>query len=116
MRGLITFNHSGRLSFKTAEPDLGALKGVSPEVIRVIVRGITQDSRLARYRTKMESISDLSEALQVATTLMEAIYDPESMEIDSGCGAVGGHRHICTITPRDGFVWIEEPANSRVVD
>jgi hypothetical protein len=70
----------------------------------------TDDPRLAAYRRrapdKEEDLS-LSEAIKVAEMYIRACCDPAARQMDQDCASIGGHIHIATITPAEGFKWVE---------
>ncbi len=71
------------------------------------------DERLSAYRTPaMEKPKDftLAEAAEVATNYIRACDSDVGREIDPVvCPGIGGHTHIATITPTDGFKWLIPP-------
>lgn len=54
-----------------------------------------------------------AQAINVARNIVAAQCDPEALQIDPACIAMGGHVHVCTITP-DAFRWIIEPLKGTV--
>jgi hypothetical protein len=72
----------------------------------------TDDSRFASYRRAApESSQDLplAEAIEVARNYIRACSDPNSAALDEKCKGIGGHIHIATIKPGEGFRWIDPP-------
>jgi hypothetical protein len=80
----------------------------SPHVMRVLF-GKNETGKLASYRQKCHTghTMTLSEAVEVAFNVVKAHCDPEALLIDPEvCAAIGGHIHISTITPQNGFEWV----------
>jgi hypothetical protein len=48
----------------------------------------------------------LSEAIKVSEGYIRACSSPEAIQMDAKCAGIGGHIHIATITPKDGFRWV----------
>lgn len=75
------------------------------------------DNRLAHRMTPVldkfgnEEELSLSEAIDVATQLIQACDDPIARETEPMCSTVGGHLHLAVITLDDGFRWIVAPAS-----
>jgi hypothetical protein len=77
----------------------------------------SKDQRLSPYRTAgVERIADevrklqptlaMEDAIEAALNYVRACSDPDLRQIDpDNCGGIGGHIHIATITPNDGFQW-----------
>jgi hypothetical protein len=44
---------------------------------------------------------------------IQASADPEAAKVDEYANAIGGHIHMATITPTEGFQWVPgfEPIN-----
>jgi hypothetical protein len=51
----------------------------------------------------------LQEAIQAASSYIEACSDPEADAMDGKCKCIGGKTHIATITPTEGFRWALGP-------
>jgi hypothetical protein len=70
---------------------------------------------LASYRSSFAEFQyenvTLSQAIEVAKSMVAAQCDPEALKLDPMCIAMGGHIHLCTVTP-DAFRWIIEPAKT----
>ena len=47
----------------------------------------------------------LQEAIQAASSYIEACRDPKANELCSNCEAIGGRIHVATIKPIEGFAW-----------
>ena len=94
----------------TDELHRGHPLGVGSE--KILEALINRDS-FAKYRKPALRVEyndrTLADAIEVADSWMSAHCDPEAVEIDSKCSEIGGHVHICTITPKDGFRWIVAP-------
>ncbi len=69
------------------------------------------DPRLAAYKGPQILPKDitLQDAIDRSRSYIQAHSDPEAIAIDDDCRSVGGHIHIATITPSEGFRWIIEP-------
>jgi hypothetical protein len=80
-----------------------------PGIARLLWR--TKDERFAAYRGRelSEGNVTLQDAVERSRYYIQACTDPEALAIDSACHAIGGHIHIATITPSDGFKWVVEP-------
>lgn len=87
----------------------GEVLGVSPKKIRQLVESIDNDKPLRAHRASLHEIQTMDEAMNSAEVLMAALYDPEASQIDERCKAIGGHRHMCKITPSAGFQWVIPP-------
>jgi len=66
------------------------------------------DTRLLVYRSA-EGSGSIRSAIKWSTGFIQACSDSQALEIDPNCYAVGGHVHIATITPQEGFCWAREP-------
>jgi hypothetical protein len=40
---------------------------------------------------------------------IEACCSPVALKYDPGCEGLGGHIHVATISPQNGFRWVVEP-------
>lgn len=73
----------------------------------------TDDPLFARYRVPKPHIPEevtLVEAADVARNYIVACSDPEAMRIDpEHCAGIGGHIHMATVTPKQGFEWLTPP-------
>ena len=73
-----------------------------------LVHRILDDERFARYRKSWDRT--LAGAVEICKNHILAFSSPEALEIDRDSSlGVGGHTHIATITPRDGFRWAIPP-------
>jgi len=74
--------------------------------------GAGDHSALQPYRDICAPVSNNAvQAVGVATAIVEAHCDPGALTIDKVvCQAVGGHIHIATVTPHDGFKWAAAPS------
>jgi hypothetical protein len=65
------------------------------------------DQRLSAYRGQLKYAENLTleDAIDRSKSFISAHGDPEALAIDEDCCFVGGHIHIATITPTDGFKW-----------
>jgi len=80
-----------------------------PEIGRLLWE--TDDPRLAAYRGPRIFAEDmtLQDAIDRSQSYIRAHADPAAHTIDPECRRTGGHIHVATITPPDGFKWIVEP-------
>jgi len=81
----------------------------------------SDDSRFSEYRTdacKRVAARDmhpeirvtLSDAIEAGRKSIEACDSPIAREIDNEyCRGIGGHIHVATITPENGFRWVDRP-------
>lgn len=71
----------------------------------------TDDPRFAAYRGRpvFREAMTMRDAIEQSRSFILAHTDPEAIAIDPQCQAIGGHIHIATITPSDGFKWLVEP-------
>jgi hypothetical protein len=92
---------------------IGGYRGYSPSKIigHLVCNQPKEDGRLSVYRRPIKEPDEvtLQDALEGAKAFILAHSDPEAIAIDPLCRAVGGHIHIATITPSEGFKWIIEP-------
>jgi hypothetical protein len=73
---------------------------------------IANDQRFARYRDRLAIDlrgASLEVACEWARTYVELCSDPLAAEVDPLCKAIGGHLHMATVTPKDGFQWVVKP-------
>jgi hypothetical protein len=80
-----------------------------PEVGRLLWQ--TDDPRFAAYRGRQMYSEDVTllNAIDRSRSFILAHSDPEAIAIDPNCRTVGGHIHIATITPSEGFRWVIAP-------
>jgi hypothetical protein len=80
-------------------------------IIGNLLFGPSTDGRLASYRGPLVYAENMtiSDAIERSKAFIQAHSDPEAIALDGKCCAVGGHIHIATITPTDGFQWIIPP-------
>jgi hypothetical protein len=92
---------------------IGGYIGYSPSQIvgHLVCNRPKEDERLSAYRRPMKEPDEvtLQDAIEGATAFILAHSDPEAIEIDDKCRAVGGHIHSATITPDEGFQWVTAP-------
>ena len=76
-----------------------------------IVLGGREEPTLAAYRQPNIEMTTctLNLAIERSRALIDAHTDPEAIAIDPLCRTVGGHIHIATITPSEGFKWVVSP-------
>ena len=69
------------------------------------------DQRLSAYKGRRMYAHEitLADAIERSRLFIQAHSDLEAIAIDSNCLEVGGHIHIATITPSEGFRWVIEP-------
>lgn len=48
----------------------------------------------------------LAAAIEIAAGYIRACSSPQALQMDRQCAGIGGHIHIATITPKDGFRWV----------
>jgi hypothetical protein len=108
----VRFGHKNQIvcgaEFFREELYPGAPIGLGSELMRKVFFD-TKDERFAAYRTQkqMGGSLGLDDAVQVAANFIRACSDPAALEVDPyTCAAIGGHIHIATITPRNGFRWV----------
>lgn len=51
----------------------------------------------------------LQEAACYAKGYIDAFASPLALTLDPSCEAIGGHVHVATVTPGDGFQWVVRP-------
>jgi len=109
-RAHITFFHDGQ------EPEVssdqlgnGNLYGAFPREMPRIVEDLADDAPLAAYRTKLNGIETMDEAIAATQKFIAALKDPVALTLDSRCVGIGGHVHVCKVTFADGFQWIIKP-------
>jgi hypothetical protein len=66
------------------------------------------DPRFSEYRPIRGDPKSLAFAIEWSAGFIRACSDRRALEIDPNCYAVGGHIHIATITPREGFRWVPQ--------
>jgi hypothetical protein len=81
------------------------------DVLVALLTG-TRTELLQAYRTPFvdfhyETVT-FPQSIEVAKNAVAAQCDPEALQLDPMCIAMGGHIHLCTITP-DAFRWVIEP-------
>jgi hypothetical protein len=69
----------------------------------------TEDPRFASYRRAKQQDMTLAEAVEDARNYVHACSDPIGKSVDKKCEKIGGHIHIATIKPDEGFRWVEPP-------
>ena len=96
--------------FENYSPGNAAISG--SEKIRFLMIN-KRDGRFSRYLKPLGPDSSLKEAGEFAKGYIEACSDPVALEIDPYCKGIGGHIHMATVTPSDGFGWLPgyEPEN-----
>jgi len=71
------------------------------------------DPMLTPYRVRGFQDSaqpNLSDGIEAMKNYVRACCDPEIAKLDPEmCAGVGGHLHLATITPNDGFEWVIPP-------
>ena len=74
--------------------------------------GARDHSALQLYRDICApASSNTVQAVGAATAIVEAHCDPKALTIDKAlCQGIGGHIHIATVTPDDGFKWTTGPS------
>ena len=83
-------------------------------IIGEILWGPKDDQRLSAYQGPRKFVEEitLQDAIDRSKTYILAHGDPEAIALDGDCRCVGGHIHVATITPDDGFQWVIPPKNS----
>jgi hypothetical protein len=71
----------------------------------------TGDPALSHYKQQSASVFHPNETLcsyaQIAHAYISMCPGPEGLALDPElCAGIGGHIHIATITPKDGFQWV----------
>jgi len=87
----------------------GRVEGYGSSLVMRVLFGKADTGKLASYRQKCHTrpTMTLSEAVEVALNVVKAHCDPEALRIDPEvCAAIGGHIHVGTITPQNGFEWV----------
>jgi hypothetical protein len=56
--------------------------------------------------------TSLQGAAYFAKGYIEACSSPLALKFDPTCEELGGHIHVATITPQDGFRWVIPPKGS----
>jgi hypothetical protein len=109
------FHENGRLRELEVLPErlpLGFHMAAAPApMIGRILWQDVNDPRLSAYKGRLVFAEDMtiSDALERSRLFIQAHSDPEAIALDPNCLEVGGHIHIATITPSEGFKWIIEP-------
>jgi hypothetical protein len=109
------FHEKGKLCEPAVLPELvlhGIHKSATPvPTIGKILWSDDSDPRLSAYKGRAVFAEDmtLGDALEHSRLFIEAHFDPKAMAIDQNCLEVGGHIHIATITPQNGFRWTVPP-------
>lgn len=114
-RASVRFYHEDQ---RLSSPDV-ALEAVSPggPIIfgSVVVSDLLfqsenrQDIRLAQFRKNWDTATQAG-AVEICQRYIEACGSVEGRALDPDvCASIGGHTHIATITPGDGFRWVIEP-------
>jgi hypothetical protein len=74
-------------------------------------RGEPGDQWVSAYEKKSMNLTfhpntTLDTHARMAHAYISACSGPEAHAIDPQCAGIGGHIHIATITPKDGFQWV----------
>jgi hypothetical protein len=51
----------------------------------------------------------IEQGVELARTYLDGCANPKGRKMDKECESIGGHIHIATVTPKDGFRWAEPP-------
>jgi len=79
----------------------------------------TDDPRLSSFRSesctrvRQKQPITLADGVDLARSYIAACRDPVGREIDPECAAIGGHIHVCTVTPSEGFKWVDPPVKNQ---
>jgi len=115
MRRTITISYlEDRMEARLAAGELlpGRAIGHGSPMVWAVLFGKTPDNRLHPHRHICQSLrpTTVSQAVRVCRALIRAHCDPEALSIDrQKCEGVGGHIHIATVTPEEGFKWVIPP-------
>jgi hypothetical protein len=113
------FHENGVLAEPEIQPQellCGMHRAYGSDVIAQIIFG-PDDERLAIHKgTRMFETYrvpwlfadevNLQNAVERSNRYIEACSDPEAASMDPFCARMGGHIHIATVTPREGFQWV----------
>jgi hypothetical protein len=87
------------------------MTGYGSEVIVNLLYCI-EDGWISKYRISPQNSATLTlkEGIERVKGYVAACSDMRALELDrEHCAAIGGHLHLATITPSDGFKWIIPP-------
>jgi hypothetical protein len=71
-----------------------------------------RDPRFAQYFVQYDKpvrSMSLREAADYAKGCIDAFSSPLARQLDPSCEAIGGHVHVATVTPDNGFQWVIGP-------
>ena len=106
-RAQITLFHDGQAPEVSTRPiTRGFPDGLGSQLIAHDL--LTYDVLANKCLTDPDSIS-LSDAIEIAKRWMSAHSAPEAVSIDPMCASIGGRVLISTITPANGFSWVQGP-------
>jgi len=80
----------------------------APQIFNLVLN--TDDPLFSAYRTYRTYRGRIPSVLQQAAiceNYVRACSDPEAIKIEPLCMSIGGHVHVATITPREGFQWVK---------
>lgn len=96
------------------EEPLRNLWTTGPDEVGRLIKA--RDSRFEKYldnnqvpseTVRLQSSSELVDMIRQSRSIIDAHKSDEAREIDpQGSGSIGGHIHIATITPIEGFKWV----------
>jgi hypothetical protein len=73
-----------------------------------MARRYFQDDPDKRFRKYYQpSGKSVETGIAHAKGFIEACSDPLARDVDPFCESIGGHIHVATVTPRDGFSWAQ---------
>jgi hypothetical protein len=73
-------------------------------------RRVLPGSPFANFVKDLGPNPSLKDAEQYVRGYIEACSSPLALELDEAiCKGIGGHIHVATITPSDGFRWVVPP-------
>lgn len=113
--GVRLFHENGRLREPEVLPErlqTGFHMAAAPApMIGQILWMDENDHRLSAYKGRRMWADEitLADAIERSRLFIQAHSDPEAIVLDANCLEVGGHIHIATITPSEGFKWIIDP-------
>jgi hypothetical protein len=115
-RANLIFYHRGQVPYVQTAPE-----GFSSQPIVYgpdeVTKRFESDPGFSKYKTEpslsLHSSASLSKEIHLAKCIIEAHGSPEARAIDPICKYIGGRTHIATVTPGEGFKWVDgfEPIN-----
>ena len=76
-------------------------------VIRDLI--VANHPMFSRFCGPFDYRKSIDQAASFVQGYIEACCSPEALEFDRECEMFGGHIHVATITPQEGFRWVVAP-------